>query len=215
MSQRGIDYFVARAKGGTGLIVTGAHRVTRETEHEPIVPLVRHLMLDSIIYVSHLNELAETVHDYGAKIAVQLTAGVGRVASAKQLETCGAVAPSPLPCYYNPNVLAHELTKEEIQRLVKALGVAAERARAAGIDAVHLHGHEGDLLDQFMTALWNKRTDEYGGDLDGRLRFPLEVIEAIKRSAGEDFPIIYRFGLTHYFPGGRDIPEGLVIARRL
>jgi 2-enoate reductase len=215
MSQRGMDYFIARAKGGTGLIVTSAHRITRRNEYEPIVPLGRHLMLDSIIYVSHLNELADTVHDYGGKIAAQLTAGLGRVASAKQLETCGAVAPSPLPCFYDPKMTARELATEEVEELVKAFGVAAGHLKSAGIDAAHLHGHEGYLFDQFKTSLWNKRTDKYGGDLDGRLRFTLEVIEAIKKAAGPDFPVIYRFGLTHYLPGGREIPEGLEIARRL
>ena len=66
-----------------------------------------------------------------------------------------------------------------------------------------------------MTALWNKRTDKYGGDLDGRLRLPLELVEATKRGAGDDFPVSYRYGLTHYLRGGREIEEGLEIARKL
>jgi 2-enoate reductase len=215
LSQRGIEYFVARAKGGTGLIITGAIRVTREIEQEPIAPLVRHLMLDSVIYVGWLNELAEAVHDYGARIAVQLTAGVGRVASSQQVRTAGAVAPSPLPCYWSPDVMARELSTGEVERLAQSFEFAAEILRTAGIDAVQLHGHEGYLFDQFKTGHWNKRTDRYGGDLDGRLRFSLEAIEAVKRGAGADFPIIYRYGLTHYLPGGREIDEGLEIARKL
>jgi len=215
MSQRGIEYLVARAKGGVGLIITNSHRVTRAIEQEPITPLGRHLMIDSIIYVSHLSELADSLHDYGARLAVELTAGVGRAASAKQLETCGAVAPSALPCFYDPKITARALTIEEIERLVKSFGSAAGLLKTAGVDAIELHGHEGYLFDQFMTPLWNQRTDKYGGDFEGRLRFSLEVIEAIKRAAGVDFPVIYRFGLTHYFPGGREITEGLEIARRL
>ena len=215
MSPRAVEYLVDRAKGGTGLIVTNSHRVSREIEQEPIAPLGRHLMMDSIIYVSHLSELADAVHDYGAKLAVLLSAGVGRVASAKQLETCGAVAPSPLPCFYDPKVTARALTREEVERLVEAFGIAAGLLKTAGVDAVDLHGHEGYLFDQFMTPLWNQRTDKYGGDFEGRLRFTLEVIRAIKRAAGADFPVIYRYGLTHYLPGGRGIEEGLEIARRL
>ena len=216
LSPRGIDHFAARAKGGTGLIITGFLRVTRELEQMPGKAFVRNLVVDDAMYLTWLNELADAVHDYGAKIAVQLTAGQGRVTFPDYVRKEGiAVAPSTLPSFWNPNVMARELTLEEIERLVQSFERAAEIVRDAGIDAIELHGHEGYLFDQFKTALWNKRTDKYGGDLEGRLRFSMEVIEAIKRGAGTDFPIIYRFGLTHYLAGGRQIEEGLEIARRL
>lgn len=211
LSQRGIDYYVARAKGGTGLIITGLTRVSREIEP----PLEDKLIIDSKTCVTWLNELAEAVHDYGAKVAIQLTAGLGRVATLDLLKIAGAVAPSALPAFEDPTIMTRELSTEEIERLVHAFEFSAEILRLAGIDAVELHGHEGYLFDQFMTALWNKRTDKYGGDLEGRLRFPVEVIEAIKRGAGADFPVIFRFGLKHYIDGGREIEEGLEIARRL
>lgn len=211
LSQRGIDYYVARAKGGTGLIITGLTRVSREIE-----PLLEDkLIIDSKTCVTWLNELAEAVHDYGAKVAIQLTAGLGRVATLDLLKIAGAVAPSALPAFEDPTIMTRELSTEEIERLVHAFEFSAEILRLAGIDAVELHGHEGYLFDQFITALWNKRTDKYGGDLEGRLRFPVEVIEAIKRGAGADFPVIFRFGLKHYIDGGREIEEGLEIARRL
>jgi len=216
LSPRGIDHFAARAKGGTGLIITGFLRVTRELEQMPDKAFIRNLVVDDAMYLTWLNELADAVHDYGAKIAVQLTAGQGRVTFPDYVRKEGiAVAPSTLPSFWNPNVMARELTLEEIERLVQAFESAAEIVSQAGIDAIELHGHEGYLFDQFKTALWNKRTDKYGGDLEGRLRFSMEVIEAIKRGAGADFPIIYRFGLTHYLAGGREIEEGLEIARRL
>lgn len=87
--------------------------------------------------------------------------------------------------------------------------------KIAGIDAVELHGHEGYLLDQFKSELWNHREDEYGGELKNRLKFTIEIVEAIKKSAGKEFPVIYRFGLTHKFEGGRTIEEGLEIAKCL
>ncbi len=210
LSQRGIDYYVARAKGGTGLIITGVAYVDREMGYPHYSYVV-----DSDRCVARLSELAEAAHDYQAKVALQLTAGFGRVALPMQLRRGGAVAPSALPCFWNPSITTRELTIEEIERLVQAFGFAAEIVSTAGIDAIELHGHEGYLFDQFQTALWNKRTDRYGGDLEGRLRFVLEVIEAIRRGAGVDFPIIYRFGLTHYLEGGREVEEGLEIARRL
>ena len=214
LSQRGIDYYAARARGGTGLIITGLFRVCRWIEQPRDIPLVRHVMTDNRLYITRLNEFAETMHDYGAKVAVQLTAGFGRVAHLDPSDG-EAVAPSVLPCFWNPGVVTHKLSIEEIKRLVQAFEFAAKVVSEAGIDAVELHGHEGYLFDQFKTALWNKRTDKYGGDLDGRLRFSFEVIEAIKKGAGADFPVIYRFGLTHHLAGGRDVEEGLEIARRL
>ncbi len=215
LSQRAIDYYVARAKGGTGLIISCVSRVSRQIEHFPNVPLVFHPMIDNFIYVSRLSELADAVHDYGAKMAVQLTAGFGRVLPPVYLKKTEAVAPSKMPCFWNPNISTRELTVKEIETLVEAFKFGAEIMRTAGIDAVELHAHEGYLFDQFQTALWNQRTDKYGGDLEGRLTFALEVIDAIKRGAGPDFPIIYRFGLTQYLDGGREIEEGLRISRVL
>lgn len=214
-SQRAIDYYVARARGGTGLIITGVSRPTREIEQLPYVPFSYHFMVDSAMYICRLSELADAVHDYGAKIALQLTAGYGRVAPQMLLGSGEAVAPSRFPCFFNPSISARELTVQEIEDLVKAFEFGAKIMKSAGIDAVELHGHEGYLFDQFQTALWNKRTDKYGGPLEGRLRFALEVIEAIKKGAGADFPVIYRVGITHYLEGGREVEEGLRMVRML
>ena len=107
--------------------------------------------------------------------------------------------------------------------------VLQQDAGRVGIDGIELHGHEGYLFDQFTTALWNHRTDKYGGDLTGRLTFPIEVLREIKRQVGQDFPVQYRFGLKHYIKGfhagavpgeeyveaGRDVQEGLQIAKML
>jgi len=191
--------------------------VTREIEHLPGPPgyLSGHLAADSPMYIASFNELADALHDYGVKVAVQLTAGRGRNAPKEYLKAIGAVAPSPLPCFSDPQIIARELTTVEMERLVESFGLAAETVSSAGIDAVELHAHNGHLLDQFQTALWNKRTDKYGGNLDGRLRLVREIIRAIKLAAGQDFPVIYRFSPTHYLRGGREIEEGLEIARRL
>ena len=210
LSQRAIDYYVARARGGAGLIITGATGVSRELGLNSTI-----LTADSAIHIPRLSELADAIHDYGAKVVVQLTAGFGRVAEFQELKKGKPVAPSAFPCFWDPSITARQLSIKEIEYLVQAFETSAEIVSSAGIDAIELHGHEGYLLDQFKTALWNRRTDKYGGDLAGRLRFPLEAIEAIKRGAGADFPIIYRFGLNHYIEGGRVVEEGLEIARRL
>ncbi|OGP89702.1 MAG: hypothetical protein A2156_00645 [Deltaproteobacteria bacterium RBG_16_48_10] len=213
LSQRGIDYYIARAKGGVGLIITGASRVSREFEYSP--RLHRVLFVDGSVHTAWLSELADALHDYGAKVAVQFQPGRGRIAREKVSGSGVAVAPSPLPCFFTPDRVARELTVGEIERLVKAFEGSAETVRNAGIDAIELNFHAGYLGDEFVTSLWNKRTDAYGGSLEGRLRFPQEIIKAVKSGAGAEFPVIYKFGLTHYLEGGREIEEGLEIARSL
>jgi 2-enoate reductase len=213
-SQRGIDYYVARAKGGVGLIETGLMVVDVEIEKRAWGPWSGYPRADSPVYIARLSELADGVHDYGVKIAAQLTAGLGRVARGTIVNMGWAIAPSPQPCFWNPNVIARGLTTEEVEKLVKASGASAAVVKMAGFDAIELHGHEGYLLDQFMTAKWNQRTDKYGGNLEGRVRFPLEVIGSIRKAVGPDFPIIFRMAARHYVEGGRDIEESIEIAKR-
>ena len=219
LSQRGIDYYIARSKGGAGLIITSSCQVSRELEYLPIRPLVPYLVIDSRkVCSSWLDELADGVHDYGAKVAIQLQAGLGRALSRQDLKDRGTrepIGPSAVPCFYDPSIMTREMTPEEIGGLIGAFAFAAEIVRDAGIDAIELNCHGGYLIDQFLTACWNKRTDQYGGSLDGRLRFLTEIIRGIKRVCGTDYPVIVKYGLVHYFEGGREIEEGLEIARRL
>ena len=126
-----------------------------------------------------------------------------------------AIGPSENPCYYPPYNNTRPLRKEEIKKIATAFERAASLIKDSGADAIQLHGHEGYLLDQFTSPLWNRRNDEYGGNLENRLRFSKELIEAIKRGAGIDFPVIYRYGLSHFIEGGRNIEEGLNIAKLL
>ncbi len=214
LSERGIEYYAARAKGGTGLLIAGMVRVDRKVEPIPDLQWTD-FMADRRMYMWRINELAEAVHDYGAKMALQLTAGWGRNAYLEVIRNVGAVFPSAAPCFRDTSIMAREITTEEVEHLVKAFEISAEMVSRAGIDAIEIHGHDGYLLDAFTDALWNKRTDKYGGDLEDRLRFPLEVIEAVKRGAGKNFPIIYRLSLTHPIDGGRGIEEGLKICRQL
>jgi len=224
LSPRGIDYYIERARGGVGLIITGLFKVENEAE-----PFQGAFALMSRSAMTPFTELAEAVHSLGTKIFVQLTAGFGRVATPIRLQGIQPVSASANPYYWDPRRTCRELRTEEVEHLVKAFGRAAAVLAAAGIDGIELHGHEGYLFDQFATALWNQRTDKYGGDLEGRLRFPIEVLREIKEKTGDGFPVQYRFGLKHYMkamnmgalPGerfveaGRDIEEGLEMARRL
>lgn len=215
LSQRGIDYFVERAKGGTGMIVTGAVRVTREFERDhKTIPLWM-LFADHMIHAKWISELSERCHDYGTKVCLQLTPGGGRQAGAYAQTNNLAIGPSENPCYYPPYKDTRSLEKYEIEKIVFAFEKAARLIKESGADAIQLHGHEGYLLDQFTSPLWNRRNDEYGGSLKNRLRFSKELILAIKRGAGDDFPVIYRYGLSHFIEGGRSIEEGLEMAKLL
>ena len=222
LNARGIDYYIERARGGVGLIITGVHKVESELEFMTGAAMV------SGACGASFSELSEAVHALGAKIFVQLTAGFGRVANPNRLRG-QPVSASAIPNFWRPDLTCLELKTAEVEKLVKSFGDAALILANAGIDGVELHGHEGYLFDQFTTALWNRRTDKYGGTLENRLRLPEEVLQEIKKRAGADFPVQYRFGLKHYvkafnsgaLPGedfqeaGRDIAEGLEMAKRL
>jgi 2-enoate reductase len=210
-SQRDIDFYTARAKGGAGLIITSAALPSRRLESSIGLPVVNNLRC-----VRWLNDLAEAVHDYGAKICGQLYLGIGRVKPPdRALPHGGLVSASAVLAFWDPTVICRELTTEEVEQSIKDFEFSAQIISSAGTDAIEINAHRGYLLDQFMTALWNKRTDKYGGNLDGRLRLPVELVKAVKRGAGADFPVSYRYGLTHFLDGGRDVEEGLEIARRL
>ncbi len=219
-SDRLVTYYERRAKGGTGLIITGLSLAGSTPEPWEIDGVNPNIVFDSPWRVPNFLELTERVHDFGAKIFAQLTAGWGRVfpgTLAEQLARKGAqfVAASEGPLFWKPEIIARELTTPEVDDLVRAFGRAAIIAKQGGFDGVELHAHEGYLMDQFSTALWNRRTDKYGGNLAGRMHFVLSIIGAIRRSAGDDFPIIHRFGLEHKIPGGRTIDEGIEIAKIL
>ena len=210
-------YYEARAAGGVSLITTETTFVSQALE-----PFTKDLFnVASDKHIASMRKLAETLHSYDCKLSIQLTAGFGRVVpppvvpegvmpvSASENTHHSPVIP------IGPDAMTRAITTEEAAALAQSFGYAAMRCREGGADCVELHGHEGYLLDQFMTPLWNRRDDRYGGSREKRLTFVREAIEAIKRDAGDDFPIIYRYGITHYLEGGREEDEGLWIAQEL
>jgi len=210
-SRRLIDFYAARAKGGTGMIITGAAIVNTRLEGGLSHVLPR---IDGLQHISRLSELCDAVHHYGAKLVLQMSAGFGRV-NYLLGNPIPPISASAVPCFRDPKVTTRPLTAEEIGELTMSFAMGAAMAKAAGVDAIEIQGYGGYLIDQFQTALWNKRTDRYGGDLDGRMRFTLELIGAARSMLGAGFPIIYKFTPDHYIPGGRRLEEGLEIARRL
>ena len=210
-------YYEARAAGGVGLITTETTFVSQALE-----PFTKGLFnLASDKHLASMRLLAEALHSYGCKLSIQLTAGFGRVVpppvvpegvkpvSASENTHYSPVIPN------DPKAMTRAITTEEAAALAQSFGYAAMRCREGRADCVELHGHEGYLLDQFMTGLWNRRDDRYGGSREKRLTFAREAIEAIKRDAGADFTIIYRYGINHYLEGGREEEEGLWVTQEL
>lgn len=227
-NERGVEYYVERAKGGTGLIMTGVTMVENDIE-KCSLPSMPCPTLNPLNFIKTGKLMTERIHAYDAKIFLQLSAGFGRV-SIPSIVGKTAVGPSPIPHRWIEGVTCRELTVEEIKTYVRKFAESAAIAKKAGFDGVEIHAvHEGYLLDQFAISFFNNRTDEYGGSLRNRLRFAIEVVQAIKEACGEDFPVSLRYSIKSFIkdwkegglPGeefiekGRDIEEGIEAAKIL
>lgn len=200
-------YHVERAKGGVALIIieaTYVHPSGRGFQNE--------VGIYSDRLIPGLRALVDAVHAHHAKIAVQLYHGGRQTTSAVTGQPI--VAPSPIKDPTESEV-PKELSKDEISLLVQAFAQAARRAKTAGFDAVEVHGAHGYLINEFLSPYSNKREDEYGGPLENRMRFPLEVVRAVRQAVGPDFPIIYRMSADEKVPGGLTLDETKVFAKAL
>ena len=227
-NQRGIDYYTERAKGGTGLIITGVtfSDCTVEMQSMPNCP---NSTYNPVHFVRTGREMTERIHAYGSKIFLQMSGGFGRVTIPTNLGEFPPVAPSPIPHRWLDKT-CRALTVDEIHAIVESFGKGAYNAKRAGFDGVEIHAvHEGYLIDQFAISFFNHRTDEYGGSLENRLRFAREIVEEIKKTCDADFPVALRFSPKSMIkdwregalPGeefaekGRDMEEGLEAAKLL
>ena len=205
-TEREIAYYTARAAGGVGLVMTGIAAVSQD--YEQINPgLCR---VDTDDSVPGLTALAESIHAVGGRVSLQLTAGLGRNINNVDPERA-PISASDNAHYANPDVLCRPLEVDEIATIVRRFGEAAARAAAAGIDAIDIHGHTGYLIDQFLTPAWNRRTDSYGGSVENRCRFAVEIIHAVK-AAAPGLPLSFRLSVDHRFPGGRTVEESQQVA---
>ncbi len=218
-STNGVEYFTERARGGFGLIVTGSNYANQTIDPFDPVNGNRNPLYAPGKFMVNAQELTNRVHSYGGKIFMQVSVGPGRMRDAK---SCSAI-----PTYKNPDQLADVLTKEEIEMKIQDMITLAVSAKKWGYDGVEIHGmHWGYLLDQFAMAYTNHRTDEYGGDLDGRLNFHRKIITGIREAVGKDYPIAMRMCMKTFMKGynqpsldgegevGRTIEEAVEIAKR-
>ncbi len=211
VSDRLIDFYLERARGGVGLIIIENTCIDWPVGKAGTNPI----RADEWKFVQGLHELAEAVHPYGAKIATQLQHTGRQGSSMTSAEGQQLVAPSAIPCLPTGAEMPRELTIEEIEGLIGKFVFGAAITRTAGFDAVEIQGAHGYLITQFMSPYTNKRTDEYGGDFEGRMRFALRVVEGVRGAVGPDFPIIFRLSGDEYIEGGLTLEDNKLIAQRL
>ncbi|MGI5861889.1 MAG: FAD-dependent oxidoreductase [Myxococcales bacterium] len=202
-------YYAARARGGTGLVLSGVTFV--QDDLEPIADGLARLTTDA--HISGVKAIADAVHAEGGRFGVQLTAGLGRNVNTVRPGTA-PVSPSDNTWWGDPNVKCRPMTLDEIHLVIRRFGEAARRAHQAGVDVIDIHGHTGYLIDQFCSAVWNRRTDEFGGSVENRARFAVEIVKAVKANA-PGLPVTFRLSVDHLFPAGRKAPEAQQLALEL
>lgn len=204
-TESGLRYYEERAKGGIGLIHTGAYFIDEKTAQGG-----RTLDFSSDKSIPSGTVLTERVHRWGAKMFAQLSCGTGRNGM-PQIGERVPISSSENPSFYNPSMICRPLSIEEIEEMMEHWKVAARNAMNMGFDGIQIHAHAGYLMDQFMSEIWNHRKDKYGGSFENRCRFTMETVDAIRSVVGPNFPITYRISLDHRFPGGRTLEESMKI----
>lgn len=210
VSQRQLGLYEDLAHGGVGLIITGIAYVHLSGQ---ISVFQNSLAGDDCI--PGFRKLASAVHNRGAKIAVQLFHAGREVAKTFSPGRKEALAPSVVgddPYFQGPH---RAMTEEEIREVVRAFGDASRRAREAGLDAVQVHGAHAYLLSQFLSPFTNRRVDQWGGNLENRLRLHHEIYREIRGKVGEDYPVLMKIGVQDGFTGGLEFEEGRQAAQQL
>lgn len=204
-----IDYYEERARGGAGMIIMGAQFISKDIAQGPLSGILEHTYV-----IPQLTTICEAVQRYGTKIAAQLCCGTGRDAF-PNMNGEPPMSASPIPAAFNPEVNCRPMNYDDIQEFMKKFAHSAKIVKDAGFDAIEIHGHAGDLIDQFMSPIWNKREDNYGGTDEKRARFPREIIRSIRNAVGPDMPILFRISLDHRFEGGRILKDSMNLIKLL
>jgi len=218
VTQRIIDYYVRRAEGGTALAVV--HSTQACTKLDPIDPFPNSLRVDDNAYIPMLFDLTEAVHQAGAKIAINVSAGGGAQASGfpydrglEGVKDIDNVGPTEKMSEVARKKV-RRLSIDEIEKIIEVYGLAARRVKTAGFDAFYIHAFGGYLTAEFLSPRFNTRDDKYGKDFEGRLRFLLELIESCQKNA-PDFPLVVRISIDEFVPDGRGVEDSIKIAKRL
>jgi len=203
VSDEMIDYYVARAKGGVGLIIVQATAVVPES----MGTTTKWLNIYDDKYIPRLRQLSEAVKAHGAKIALQLWHGGAALPLFGHPEL--GVGPSDITFMGFP---CRGLSREEMGYIIEGYAEGARRAKDAGFDAAEIHGGNMYLIADFLSPFTNKRTDEYGGSAENRARFACEIISRARQRVGPDYPLILRMAGRDYLEGGLTIEDAVIQA---
>ena len=200
-----LDYYAEMAASGVGMVVVENTTVEPRGLGNPRTLLTANEHRDDR-FVPGLARLARAIQDGGAKAVLQIH-HAGRYAKRHD-----RVAPSAIPTW---GAVPKAMDKKDIENTIADFAAGAARAKQAGFDAVELHGGTGYLLPQFLSPRTNLRQDAYGGDSERRMRFPLDVVSAVRAAVGDDYPVGYRFIADEYVPGGLTLADTQPFAKRL
>jgi 2,4-dienoyl-CoA reductase (NADPH2) len=210
VTDRLVAFYEERARGGAALIVVGGCIIDENSGEKGMINIGE----DG--YISGLRRLTEAVHQYGARIAAQLY-HAGRYASSEghSFSIGGQpLAPSPVVSRFS-HERPREMTKEDIESVLENYAAASRRAQRAGFDAIEILGSAGYLISQFLSPITNMRTDEYGGSFEKRMRFGLEVADAVRDAVGKEFTVLIRLAGNDFMPGGNTNRETRLFAQEL
>lgn len=221
VSDRDLYHYGQIAKGGTGLIITGATTPDQPTGK----PTVNCMAADSDEHIPGLTRLAAVMHQYGAKACIQIQ-HPGRQASMPRYPVYSASdIVMRMPWSQSHEILyeneeakgkaVKQMAIEDVIGLVGKFSDAAWRIKQSGFDGIELHAAHGYLISQFMSPYLNRRTDRYGGSFENRMRFVMEIISSIQRKCGRDFPVLVRYSADEWIEGGRDLAESIKVAKAL
>lgn len=201
------DFYRQLALGGIGLIITGYTFIRLDGKQ---LPGKMGIHTDS--FASEFKKMTNSVHNAGGTIAIQLVHAGGQTDS----DNAGQqpLAPSAIQVDQFPEMPA-ELTTDEISDIVDSFGAGARRAKEWGFDAVQLHGAHGYLVNQFLSPLTNRRTDVYGGSIENRSRFAIEVYKKIRETVGDDYPVLIKLNASDHLEGGLSLQDASYVAQQL
>ncbi len=199
VSDQLVDFYAERARGGAGMITVGYATIDERSGNPGNIGAHKD------IYIPGLTRLAAAIRENGARSSVQLN-HAGRYNHSMLMGGKQPVAPSPIASRLTRET-PHELDLAEIEEIVNRFAQAAGRVKSAGFDAVEILSGTGYLISEFLSPLTNKRTDQYGGDFENRIRFGLEVISAVRETVGADFPLLVRMNGNEFMKGGSSRQE--------
>ncbi|MFA0439059.1 oxidoreductase [Vibrio sp. 10N.286.49.C2] len=195
------------AQGDVGLIVTGYANIVAEEK-----PNAGMMGMYDDSFIAEYQKLTELVHQYGSKIAMQLAYGGTKTTYNVGERTI--YAPSAV-CEKGTQTLGKAMTKDEIDYIVRAFATACQRAQRSGFDGVEIHAAHTYLINQFLSPYYNQRDDEYGGSLENRMRFLLEIYAETRKLVGDDYPILVKLTASEFFDGGVTFDETRLVCQKL